>query len=58
MPKQHFADIAQQSRGSGKNLGLKIGGRGGGEGCWAPRPPLDPHLEVGGGGVYFCERAF
>ena len=29
-PKQDFADIAQRSHGSGKNLGLKIGGRGGG----------------------------
>ena len=26
--KQDFADIVQQSRGNGKNLGLKIGGRG------------------------------
>ena len=28
--KQDFADIAQRSCGGGKNLGLKIGGQGGG----------------------------
>ena len=27
-PKRDFADIAQRSRGGGKNLGLKTGGRG------------------------------
>ena len=37
-PKRDFADIVQQSCGSGKNLGLKIGGSGG-------RAPLDPHLQ-------------
>ena len=41
-PSRDFADIAQQSRIGGKNLGLKMGGRGG------PGPrdpaPLDPYL--------------
>ena len=32
---QDFADIAQWSRGGGKNLGLEIGGRGGA----GPQPP-------------------
>ena len=34
-----FADIAQWSRGGGKNLGLKMGGQGGVPGPRAPRPP-------------------
>ena len=29
--QRYFADIAHRSRGGGKNLGLKIRGRGGGE---------------------------
>ena len=36
-PKRDYADISR-SRGSGKNLGLKIGGSGGGG--------LDPHLKT------------
>ena len=41
-PSRDFADIAQRSRGGGKNLGLKMGGQGGAR---APGPPpLDPHL--------------
>ena len=35
-PSRDFADIAQQSCGSGKNLGLKMGGEGGGPGPQAP----------------------
>ena len=40
--KQDFANIVQLSRGSGKNLGLKIGVLEG-PGPQGP-PPLDPHL--------------
>ena len=36
-PKRDFADIARRSRGSGKNLGLQIGGA-------LEPPPPDPHL--------------
>ena len=39
-----FADIAQRSRGSGKNLGLKMGVQGGGGRTPSPPPPPDPPL--------------
>ena len=38
---QDFADIAQRSRGGGKYLGLKLGGRGAGPP--APPPPTPTH---------------
>ena len=38
--KRDSSDIAQQSHGSGRNLGLKIGGRGAGP--LAPHPPTHP----------------
>ena len=41
--KRDFADIVQRSRGGGKNLGLKIRGRGG-PAPQTPPPPLDLHL--------------
>ena len=41
--KRDFAYVTQRSRGGGKNVGFKIGGRGGG----GPQgPPLDPHLHI------------
>ena len=39
-PSRDFADIVQRSHGGSKNVGLKMGGRGGG----GPPGPPDPHL--------------
>ena len=39
--QRNFADIVQRSRGDKENLGLKIGDRGGEEGC-DPTPRSAP----------------
>ena len=40
--KRYFADVAQRSRGGGKNLGLKIGGEGANP--WTPPPPKERYM--------------